>query len=184
MTEHNESQQPYTSGEEVYHYPWLRTVMIIVVYGALMVFLWHFPSTGGRTFFRTLFRGLLYVFAGVGVVGVTLLLLLFVLPSVSLPPEEDGDDEDEDYVDAEDIFIETVFPARAIVVPAFRNPETEPRVWETLYELEEELGGVILADAYSGVVAVTEGGADDETYNIRVIRERLRRAGIASRKPR
>jgi hypothetical protein len=189
MNKNIESESSHLPAEGEYHYPWLRTVMLIVVYGALMVFLWHFPSEGGRTFFRTLFRGLLYVLAGVGVVGVTLVLLLFVLPSLPVPPEEEDEDwndeedwDDEDYED-EGVYISTVIPARSLYVSAFKKRETEPQVWNVLYELEDELECIILADAFSGIIAVTEVGGAAANDNIRMIRERLKRAGFSVRNP-
>ena len=63
--------------QKTYRYPWARALMIVVLYGALLVFLWHFPTPGGRTFFQSLFKGFLYVIAGLALVAVTVFSFCF-----------------------------------------------------------------------------------------------------------
>ena len=58
-------------------YPWSRALMMVVIYGALMIFLWHFPTSGGRTFFQGIFRAFLHIGAGLVLVGITALFLFF-----------------------------------------------------------------------------------------------------------
>ena len=182
MNEHIETEPLKTSEENSYRYPWARSLMLIVLYAALMIFLWHFPTAGGRTFFRDLFRGLLTVVAGLAVVGVTLLLVLLVLPAPRIPEDDDMYDEDEAEYDFAPL--DSVIPAYSILVPALKKPETEPFVWDLLGALEQEFGGMMLADTATGIVTVTEIDAETAAYNVEEIRARLKQAGITSRRPR
>ena len=182
MNEHIETESPNSYEEDTYHYPWARSLMLVVLYVALMVFLWHFPTTGGRAFFRGLFRGLLTVVAGLAVVGVTLLLILLVLPAPRIPEDDDMYDEDEAEYDFAPL--DSVIPAYSILVPALKKPETEPFVWDLLGALEQELVGMMLADTATGIVTVTEVDAETAAYNVEEIRARLKQAGITTRRPR
>ena len=172
--------------QKAYRYPWARALMIVVLYGALLVFLWHFPTPGGRAFFQTLFKGFLYVLAGLALVGVTVIFFLFFpIPPV---PEKMKNEllDDASLDDDQDDFAGEVLPARSLMVPAFKSPEIEPRVWETLYAFERDyqLDGDILADAYTGIIAVTEDDEEEAEYILNEIRSRLKTAGIAYRSPR
>jgi hypothetical protein len=172
--------------QKTYRYPWARALMIVVLYGALLIFLWHFPTPGGRAFFQTLFKGFLYVLAGLALTVVTVIFFLF-FPIPPVPEKlKNGLDEDAYLDDDQDDFAGEVLPARALLVPAFKSPEVEPRVWETLYAFEREyqLEGDILADAYTGVIAVTEDDEEETEYILNEIRSRLKAAGIAFRGPR
>jgi hypothetical protein len=171
---------------KAYRYPWARALMIVVLYGALLVFLWHFPTPGGRTFFQALFKGFLYVIAGLALVGVTVVFFLFFpIPPVpeklkdGLVDDADADEDDDDYTGA-------VLPARSLMVPAFKSPEVEPRIWEVLYafQREYEFDFDILADAYTGIIAVVEEDEKEAEYILNEIRSQLKAAGIAVRSPR
>jgi hypothetical protein len=178
-------EKPSTE-QKAYRYPWARALMIIVLYGALLVFLWHFPTPGGRAFFQALFKGILYVLAGLALVAVTVVFFLFFpLPFVPEKLKDElGDDASLDDVQGD--FAGAVLPARSLMVPAFKSPEVEPRIWETLYAFEREyqLESDILADAYTGVIAVTEDDEEEAEYILDEIRSRLKAAGIAVRNPR
>ncbi|MEJ5308628.1 MAG: hypothetical protein WHX52_02565 [Anaerolineae bacterium] len=178
--------QKSSTEQKVYRYPWARALMIVVLYGAMLVFLWHFPTPGGRAFFQTLFRGFLYILAGLALIGVTIVFFLF-FPIPPVPEKMKKELLDEAPVDDDqDNFDGEVLPARALMVPAFKSPEVEPRVWETLYAFERDyqLEGDILADAYTGIIAVTEDDEEETEYILDEIRSRLKAAGIAFRNPR
>jgi len=183
MKENPESESVLPATEEPYRYPWARSLMLIVLYGALLVFLWHFPTPGGRVFFRDLFRSLLTIMAGLAIVGVTLLVLLFILPAVPMPELDEAYDEDEaemdDFVD-----LSTVLPSSAILVPALKKPATEPEILDLLYDLEPELDGIVLADSKTGIITVAEVGATAASYLIGRIRAYLKQAGYTTRSPR
>lgn len=161
--------------------------MIVVLYGALLVFLWHFPTAGGRAFFQALFKGFLYILAGLALVGITVVFFMF-FPVPPVPDKMKNEALDDAFLDDDrDDFAGAVLPARSLMVPAFKSPEVEPRVWQTLYALERDyqLEGDILADASTGIIAVTEDDDEEETeYILNAIRSRLRAAGIAYRSPR
>ncbi|HQE92722.1 MAG TPA: hypothetical protein PLH19_08230 [Anaerolineae bacterium] len=170
---------------KTYHYPWARALMVLVLYGALLVFLWHFPTPGGRAFFQTLFRGFLYVLAGLGLVAVTVIFFLFFpLPQQwnrkieALNAGAEGDYEAEEGLGG-------VFTARSLLIPAFKSPDVESRVWDILYDLESELDPdcVIAADARSGIITITDDDEEETDYILREIRSRLKSADIAVRSP-
>ena len=172
--------------QKAYRYPWARALMFIVLYGALLVFLWHFPTPGGRAFFQALFKGFLYVIAGLALIGVTAIFFLFFpLPPV---PEKlrDGLADDVYNDEEDDDFDDTISPARSLMVPAFKSSDVEPHVWEILYALEHEYQPDcdILADAYTGIIAVSEEDEEETDYILSEIRSRLKAAGIAVRNPR
>ena len=172
--------------EKPYRYPWARALMIVVLYGALLVFLWHFPTSGGRAFFQTLFQGFLYILAGLALVGVTVVFFMFFpLPPRRVQDDKDILDGDEDTYEDGELF-GGVFSARSVLVPPFKNPDIEPRVWDILYNLQQELSPdcVIAADAQAGIIAVTDDDEAEADYVLREIRSRLRSAGIAVRSPR
>jgi hypothetical protein len=170
---------------KTYHYPWARALMIVVLYGALLVFLWHFPTPGGRAFFQSLFRGFFYLLAGLALLAVTAIFFLFF----PLPPQRSKKTDefaagDEDVYEGEE-GLGGVFTARSLLVPAFKNPEVESRVWDILYELEGELNldCVIAADARSGIITITDDDEAETDYVLREIRSRMKSAGIAVRNP-
>lgn len=171
--------------QKVYRYPWARALMIIVLYGALLVFLWHFPTPGGRAFFQALFKGFLYVLAGLALIAVTAVFFLFF----PIPPAQEQKNElhhDAYANDDEDDYLGSVFSMRSLMVPTFKNPDVEPRVWDTLFSIEREgeLGCDVFADANTGVIAVSEEDEEEAAYTLSEIRSRLKAAGIAVRSPR
>jgi len=171
--------------QKAYRYPWARALMLVVLYGALLVFLWHFPTSGGRAFFQSLFKGFLYVIAGLALIAVTAIFFLFF----PLPPVSDkqmGDLVDDAYDEDVDDLIGAVLPARSLMVPAFKSSKVAPRIWEILFAFQHEYGGDfdILADAYTGVIAVVEEEEEEAEYVLDEIRSRLKAADIAVRSPR
>jgi hypothetical protein len=177
LDQKSEAQAPY-------RYPWARALMILVLYGALLVFLWHFPTPGIRSFFRNLLGGVLYLLAGVGLLIVTFIfVMLFPLPPLPLP----ADNADVEWEDEDGVALGGVYPARSLLVPDFKLPEVEPEVWDILYEIEDEMqpASVISADAYTGIISVAEGSEGPAANALlNEIRSRLRRAGISVRVPR
>jgi hypothetical protein len=171
--------------QKTYHYPWARALMLVVLYGALLVFLWHFPTPGGRAFFQTLFKGFLYVIAGLALVAVTAIFVLF-FPLPPMPEKRadglagDAYDEDGDY------FHSAVVPVRSLMVPTFKSTDVEPRIWEILYTLQRdfEFDYDILADPSTGIVAVVNEDEEEAEYILDEIRSNLKAAGIAVRSPR
>jgi hypothetical protein len=77
-------------------------------------------------------------------------------------------------------------PVRSLMVPAFKSPEVEPRVWEILYTLQRdyEFDYDILADPSTGIVAVVDEDEEEAAYILDGIRSNLKTAGIAVRNPR
>ena len=164
------------------HYPWARALMMIVLYGALLIFLWHFPTEGGRVFFQTLFNGFLYGIAALVLIAITLaVLLLFPVPpflsveleSVEEPLEEDADDASG--------FYQTIFPGRVVLVSALKDAVREAEVWSVLYEIKDELepGGSIIVDVQGGAIGVLDGEANEADLLINEIQKRLRKAKIS-----
>lgn len=175
--------------EKVYRYPWARALMIVVLYGALLVFLWHFPTPGGRAFFQALFKGFLYVFAGLALIGITVIFFLFFpIPPVpeKLKHELLNDTAADEAGGDDDWYPGSVYTARALIAPTFKNPDVEPRVWDVLYAIEREdaFGCDIYADPDTGVIAISDDDDDEAAYVLNSIRSRLKAAGIATRSPR
>ena len=177
------------SGQNVHRYPWLRALMMIVLYGALLFFLWNFPTPGGRAFFQNLLGGFLYLACGLALLGVTVVfLLLFPFPPfLSLPvagglgaPPDDLFMEDED----EDEWEGSLFLGRSLLIPTFKSRSEE--IWAILEELDDDLQPdcTLVADPEGGVIAVTVENAEEARSVIREIRSRLKAAGIGVRSPR
>lgn len=174
--------------QKMYRYPWARALMIVVLYGALLIFLWHFPTPGGRAFFQALFKGFLYVIAGLALVAVTVVFFLF-FPLPPVPEKMRGEMRDDAYADDNDYDDNSsgsIFSMRSLMVPTFKNPAIEPRVWEVLYTIEREgeLSCDIFADADTGIIAVSEEDDEEAEYILAEIRSHLKGAGIAVRSPR
>ena len=178
-------EKPSTE-QKPYRYPWARALMLVVLYGALLIFLWHFPTPGGRAFFQTLFKGFLYVIAGLALVAITVVFfLLFPIPPV--PVKLKNGFEDDVYLDDDrDNFVGAVLSARSLLVPAFKSSQFAPHVWETLYAFEQEYQPEvdILADPFTGIIAVNDDDEEEATHILNEIRSRLKAAGIATRSPR
>ena len=171
--------------QKAYRYPWARALMFVVLYGALLVFLWHFPTPGARAFFQTLFKGFLYVIAGLALVAVTAIFFLFFpLPPVS--EKRMGDLVDDVYDEDDNDFHSAVVPVRSLMVAAFKSAEVEPRIWEMLYRLQRdyEFDYDILADPSTGIIAVVDEDEEEAEYILDEIRSHLKAAGIAVRSPR
>jgi len=174
--------------QKTYRYPWARALMIVVLYGALLVFLWHFPTPGGRAFFQSLFKGFLYIFAGLALIGVTVVFVLF-FPIPPVPEKKKNafldDGYSVEYEDGDD-YPGSVYSMCSLMAPTFKNPGVEQRVWEILYSIErdEEFGCDIFADLESGVIAVSDEDEEEASYVLDEIRSRLKAAGIAVRSPR
>ncbi|HNT73760.1 MAG TPA: hypothetical protein PKH77_01940 [Anaerolineae bacterium] len=166
-------------------YPWARALLVIVLYGALLVFLWHFPTEGGRVFFQDLFRGFLYVIAGLLLVGITLLFFVFLpLPARLLERiDSDADDVDED---AEDRVAEVVFSGRAFMIPGLQTADNEAAVWEILYAIETDFKpeATICLDAHSEILTITDDDPEELDFLIEEIRTRLRALKLMLRAPR
>lgn len=164
-------------------YPWLRALMMVVLYGALMIFLWNFPTAGGRAFFQDLFRAFLYIGVGLVLVGITaLFLFLFPFPKIPLPKSfADVQDNDNAY-DYTDDFGGAV-DAQSLIIPTISRPGVEDQVWTLLEALEDEpdFADLVLFDSETGIIAVMD---DDGDNLMQEIRARLKRAGITARAPR
>lgn len=167
------------------HYPWARALLVIVLYGALLVFLWHFPTAGGRQFFQGLFRGFLYVIAGLVLVGITLLFLIFLpLPAWLLKEVDREAVESEEDVAAGSAG--GVFSGHAFVIPGVKNANNESAVWEILYNLEEDFRpeATICLDAQNEILSVTDEDPEEVSFLIDEIRVRLRELKLTLRSPR
>ena len=168
------------------HYPWARALMIIVLYGALLIFLWYFPTEGGREFFQKLFNGFLYGLAALVLIAVTVVVFLsFPIPSflrIEVETLEEPLEEDEDATVAPEFF-RTVFPGRVVMVPALREPEREAEVWSVLYEVKDEFEPVssVLVDAKSGIIGVLDEEPGEAGFLMAEIQQRLVAADIAVR---
>lgn len=165
-------------------YPWARALLVVVLYGALLVFLWHFPTEGGRTFFQSLFKGFLYVLAALALVGITLLFFIFLpLPArlfKSIDTEADDAEADQE---GEDVAV--VNSGRAFMIPGLKAAENEAAVWEMLYAIEEDFkpAAAICLDAQSGVLTVTDDDPEEADFVIEEIRVRLRDLKLTMRPP-
>ncbi len=192
---------------EVLRYPWLRNLFFVVLYAAILIFLWHFPTEGGRQFYQNLLRGIVYILAGLAVGGGAVLVFMFILPAF---PEEEGDeeyDEDDEYdeydgdedfplIDRED-FLELlesltvdemrVVEGRSVAVPALQDPQRAEMVLDILRDMVDAADdpGTLVADRHTGVIMVEGEGDEQATARLlRDVRTRLRREGIKVRQPR
>ena len=200
-------REDFEQGNEIQHYPWLRNLFFVVLYAAIVIFLWHFPTEGGRQFFQNLLRGIVYILAGLAVVGVALLLFMFILPvfpGMEEDEEEEDDDEYEEYdedegfplIDQED-FLELLesltadelrlVEGRSVAVPALQDPQRAEMVLDILHDMVDETDdqGTLIADRHTGVIMV-EGKGDEQAAArlLRDVRTHLRREGIKVRQPR
>ena len=192
-------------------YPWLRNLFFVVLYAAILIFLWHFPTEGGRQFFQNLLWGIVYILAGLAVVGGAVLVFMLILPAF---PEEEEDeeydeydeyDEDEEYddedayfplIDREDFreLLESItademrlVEGRSLAVPALQDPQRAEMVLDILRDMVDEADdpGTLVVDRLTGVIMVE--GEDDKQAAARLLRDvrtRLRREGIKVRQPR
>ncbi|MCD4738132.1 MAG: hypothetical protein K8R89_02590 [Anaerolineae bacterium] len=179
--------------EQDYSYPWLRNLFLVVLYAGALIFLWHFPVEGVRQFVQELFRGFGYLLAGLLLMGITLFLLLFIAPSS--PSEEEEVEEDEDLFEdggwmPEDFeaLLGTLngvglFEGYTVGVPALSDPEQADRIWEILYQVQEQFGerGTIVVDQGMGMIALSSSDGGRDLF--RAVKSELRKAHIQTRKP-
>ncbi|MFP4394723.1 MAG: hypothetical protein ACLFTI_05600 [Anaerolineales bacterium] len=182
-------------------YPWAKALMVVVLYGALLFFLWHFPIPAAATFFRNLMRGFLYIFAGLALVLITILAFLFFpfppLPEAWMEGMEDDmgewdedDDEDEDEEWDEGVLIPdmdiTSMLARSIKLSNYRLTDHENIVWEILDEvmITSDAMAFVAFDPMPGVITVTDLDPDETNELLAEIRERLTDEGFKVRTPR
>ncbi len=176
--------------ETTYRYPWARSLFLIVVYVALLLFLWYLPWEGPRLFFQKLMMGFVYGLAALLLIGVTLLVILFIAPPV---PQHLLEDELERFDEAEwedweegAGYVE-VLGAHAIAVPALLDPVRSELVWEVLDTLalrSVEAIATISVDEETGIIAVTE--EDDKERSARLLKDikrALESANLRVRKP-
>lgn len=168
---------------ETYRYPWLRTLFLLVLYAALLIFLWYFPTETGRRFFRTLFEGFLYVGAGLVLVGITFLLFVFIMPVLPSPEVEDEEDLEDFPLE---VFPLDVVEARSLAIPALLEPANAATVWDLLLEVSEQFGDLVIitVDEETGIVSVTAPDRSMATRMVRSIRKYMQRSGFTVRKPR
>jgi hypothetical protein len=184
MNEDEHFIEDATIGEKKQRYPWLRALMMVVLYGALMIFLWHFPTEGGRAFFQDLFRAFLYIGVGLVLVGITaLFLLLFPFPAIPLPKSY-ADVQDNDYAYDDDDDFGGVYDAQSLMIPTIDRADIETRVWAILEALESDMdpSNFILFDPDTGIITVMNVDDGDDLFG--EVRARLKRAGITTRAPR
>ncbi|HEY89637.1 MAG TPA: hypothetical protein G4N98_07900 [Thermoflexia bacterium] len=182
--------------EQDYSYPWLRNLFLVVLYVSALIFLWHFPNEGVRQFVQALFQGCGYLLAGLLWGGITLFLLLFIVPSLPLEEEEAAEvaEDEELFEDAgwmpEDFesLLGTLkevglFEGYAVGVPALSDPQQADRIWEILYQVQEQFGerGTIVVDQGMGVIALSSSDGGRDLF--RAVKGELRKAHIQTRKP-
>ena len=198
-------QEDFEQGNEAQHYPWLRNLFFVVLYVAILIFLWHFPTEGGRQFFQNLLRGIVYILAGLAVVGSAVLVFMLILPvfpGMEEDEEEDDEyeeyDEDEDFplIDREDFreLLESLtademrlVEGRSVAVPALLHPEHAEEIWDILSDVIDTADEpcALIVDERAGIITID--GKEDEQVTTRLardIRNRLREGGMSVRKPR
>ncbi|NBD35449.1 MAG: hypothetical protein GVY30_05570 [Chloroflexi bacterium] len=186
--------------QERHGYPWAKALMIIVLYGALLVFLWHFPIPAVETFFRNVMRGFLYIFAGLGLVLITILAFLFFpfppLPEAWMEGMEDGmgewdGDEYDEYEEWDeefpipDVDVSSLL-ARSLKLSNYRLADHESIIWEILDEvmITSDAMAFVAFDPMPGVITVTDLDPDETNELLAKIRERLKDEGFKVRTPR
>jgi hypothetical protein len=174
--------------------------MILVLYGALLVFLWHFPIPAVETFFRNLMRGFLYILAGLVLVLITVLVFLF-FPFPPLPEawvegiegmEEGGNEwEEDEYAEWDEEFpipdVDiTSMLARTLKLSNYRLAEHENIIWEILDEvmITSDAMAFVAFDPMPGVITVTDLDPEETNELLAKIRERLKDEGFKVRTPR
>jgi len=179
-------QEEDYNNEETYRYPWARSLFLVVLYVAFLIFLWHFPLEGPREFFQTLLQGFLYILVGLGLTLISLTLLMFVLPPPPLGAE-DMPDEDMFLDDVpEDEWVHLLTHGRALFAPGLRQTERTQAVWDVLDEIISEIDPIccITLDSESEIIAITGEDSEEAQLLFEEIRRRLRGIGLKPRKPR
>jgi hypothetical protein len=157
---------------ETYRYPLLRNLFLLVLYVAFLIFLWHFPAPLIRDFFRTLFQSLLYVLAGVVLVGLTVLLFFTLLPNIELRT---------DVVESlEDLPERVLLEGRTLKVPALRDQQKHEQIGATLLDLSASMDvpWTAAVDDRAGVLTIFVGENSDIQWVVRTIQDTLRDAGF------
>jgi hypothetical protein len=157
---------------EAYRYPWIRNLFFVVLYVALLIFLWHFPAPAVRAFMRNLLQGLLYLLAGLALVGISVLLFIEILPRLEL---QTGLVES-----LEDLPDGTLFEGRSFKIPALKNPKNHRRIWETLTDLKasSDQTWTAVVDEDTGVLTVVLYEDTDIQQVLRSVKEGLQQAGF------
>jgi hypothetical protein len=134
--------------EDRYRYPWLRNLFFVVLYVALLIFLWHFPLEGPQIFLRNLMRGFLYLLAGLVVLGATALVVLAILP----PAEEElvSNSDFEPFMDGEMLMLS----GYALGVPVLTDSARAEDVWLALerFQAQTEEPSTLIIDERTGVL--------------------------------
>ncbi len=163
-------------------YPWMRSILLLLLYGAAMVFLWNFPEAGGREFFRTLMHGFVYVLAGLVILGITVLLIAALVPSQDKKKDEEKEEKDSQAAayQGKRRGKAAVSAGRVLTVPALLDPSQADQVWEIVEsEAEEQRTGCpVTVDESSGTIAIAETNELEARLLLRGIRERMRQAGL------
>ncbi|MGC9399625.1 MAG: hypothetical protein ACP5HM_10880 [Anaerolineae bacterium] len=172
--------------QEVYRYPWLRNLFLLVVYVALIIFLWNFPGEGVKVFFRNLLGGILYLLAGLVLVGLTLLLLIALLPAVPkswVPEEEDDEEPVHEMLPEENVIVLT---GRTLGVPKLRDPQYVRAVWDILAEVEASIDGecLVVVDDRVGTLSVSAENPRVLDDFVRDLSGRLQKEGLYVRRVR
>lgn len=166
---------------EPYRYPWARSLFLVVLYAAFLVFLWFFPVQNLRSFFQRLLIGFVYAGAALVVVIITFFTFTAVLPPIPAP-EEDADEVWDGAEAGPD-----VLSGYAMAVPALMDPYKAERVWQIIDEiaLDTTTFATITVDERTGIITVTdEVFEQDVEHLVHDIRARLREAHLSVRKPR
>lgn len=161
-------------------YPWARSLLVVVLYLSLLVFLWHFPGEGVRLFVRNLFKGFGYVLAGLALVVVTLLALTLIPLPFAVREEEDDDDEVEDWAPV-------TLPGRVLMIPDLKSSSRVSRILDVLYEFSREQdfpASLLVTDTTYGALTVAVDEDEDADWVLSEVKTRLREAGIRVHLPR
>jgi hypothetical protein len=167
---------------ESYRYPWARSLFLVVLYAALIVFLWFFPLPALQSFFQRLLMGFLYAGAALVIVIITFVTFTAVLPPISMPEDTVDEVWEEDNGAGPD-----VLSGYAIAVPALMDPGKAEVVWQIIDEvaMDTTTFATITVDEGTGIISVTdevfESNVGDLVHDIRM---RLRDARLNVRKPR
>jgi hypothetical protein len=162
-------------------YPWARSLLIIVLYISLLIFLWHFPAAGVQRFFRNLMTGFGYLLAGLALVGLTLLALMLIPAPLSIQSYEDMSEGDEDD------WAPFTLPGRVMMIPALKNASKAPEIIDLIYDFaadHEITSTLLVTDVVHGALSVAADEDEDIAWILNGIKARLREADIRVHNPR
>ena len=173
------------NNEETYRYPWARSLFLVVLYVAFLIFLWHFPLEGPRAFFQTLLQGFLYILVGLGLTLLSLILLMFILPPPPMSAEDMSDENAFLDDELEDEWVHLLTYGRALFVPGLSQPQKTQEAWHVLDEIIREIDPVccITLDNKSEIIAITGEDVEEAQMIFDEIRHRLHEIGLKPRKP-